>query len=191
MDYWPTIAASDVTIGGLRKVCIPHRAHQFWHVLTAIPTLEDLNQIRQALTPPLMTLFLSLQPNEQAHSLRIYRQLLQQEETHKDLLLAALLHDVGKSRYPLNLWERVVVVLGKRIFPMGVQYWGHGEPHGWKRSFVVAEQHASWGAEITMHAGASSGVVSFIRRHHDPVKDPFKQQDDQFLRQLQLLDDES
>ncbi len=52
-----------------------YRVRQFWHALTARPTPEDLALARQALSPAQMELFLQLQPSEQAHSLKIYRQL--------------------------------------------------------------------------------------------------------------------
>ena len=144
-----------------------YRFRQFWHALTVVPTQEDLLQARQVLSPALMTLFLRMQPSEQAHSLWIYKQLLQQNEIDHDLLAAALLHDVGKSRYPLRLWERVVIVLGKAWFPEQIKSWGKAMPRGWKRPFAIAEQHPAWGAELAAQAGASPLAVSLIRRHQD------------------------
>jgi hypothetical protein len=175
-----------------------YRVRQFWHALTGVPAQEDLDQARQVLSPSLMALFLNLQPSEQAHSLGIYRQLLQQEEADQDLLVAALLHDVGKIRYPLRLWERVAIVLGKAWFPERVKAWGQAAPCGWKRPFVVAERHPAWGAELAAQAGASPMVVSLIQRHQDvpgPGSVTHSEEsaliEDRLLICLQSLDNES
>jgi hypothetical protein len=175
-----------------------YRVRQFWHALTEVPAQEDLLQARQVLSPALMALFLRLQPGEQAHSLWIYCQLLQQDQEDQDLLVAALLHDVGKIRHPLRLWERVVIVLGKTWFPERIKAWGRAAPYGWRRSFVVAEQHPAWGAELAAQAGASPMAATLIRRHQD-VLDPDAMTslgeraslEDRLLSRLQSLDNES
>lgn len=128
----------------------------------------------------------------------VLNRLLEQDETNNDLLAAALLHDVGKCCHPLRLWERVVIVLAKSLFPKRVKSWGEGEPFGWKRAFVVAEQHPSWGAELAARAGASPMTVSLIRRHQDLLEDRSRVQtvqdfssEDGLLYLLQVCDDES
>lgn len=174
-----------------------YRARQFWLALTAAPAPEDLNLARQALSPSQMELFLKLQPNEQAHSLQIYRQLCDQKPVDDDLLVAALLHDVGKIQYPLRPWERAWIVIAKAILPAKAAEWGQAEPRGWKRPFVIAERHPAWGAEMAARAGTPPTVVSLIRRHQQPVDRPARDssgaiaREDSLLLRLQLLDDES
>ena len=176
---------------------IRYRARQLWHALRATPAPEDLDLARQVLSPAQMELFLKLQPNEQVHSLRIYRQLYRQYPLEKDLLVAALLHDVGKTAYPLHLWERAWIVIAKAILPTKVTEWGHAEPHGWKRPIVIAEQHADWGAEMAARLGASPTSVNLIRRHqqtnhlHSTPTATAASREDQLLHRLQLLDNES
>jgi len=181
-----------------------YRIRQFWEALTALPAPEELARARQVLSPPLMELFLRLQAQEQVHSLKIFYLLSQPGQLHPDLLAAALLHDVGKSRYPLRLWERVLIVLGKALFPSKVKSWGRSRPRGWRRPFVISEQHPHWGAEMARHAGASALTASLIMRHQDslepaigestsvnlPASNPVTLED-VFLRRLQQLDDES
>jgi hypothetical protein len=176
---------------------ITYRARQFWHALKSMPAQEDLDLARGVLSPAQMGLFLKLQPNEQVHSLKIFRQLYHQNPREKDLLVAALLHDVGKTAHPLRLWERVWIVIAKAIFPARVTEWGHAEPRGWKRPFVIAEQHAAWGAEMAANAGASATSVSLIRRHQQSTNinnqhsASTASREDQLLYRLQLLDNES
>ena len=175
---------------------ILYRVRQFWHVLTAIPEPEDLFQMRQILTTDLQQLFLRQQASEQAHSLKILYQLLDQRENHQDLLVAALIHDIGKTRHPLNACERVEVVLGQALFPKQVKAWGNEKHQGWRRAFVIAEQHSIWGAEMAAQAGASALTASIIRRHHDPLESDGSREvlnhplsdEEQLILKLQALD---
>jgi len=142
-----------------------YRIWQFWQTLTARPTSEDLARAAQLLTPEQWQLFQQLQPGEQAHSLRILEALSGMQDVPADLRIAALLHDVGKAEHPLRIWERVEIVLTKALLPDKVREWGQGEPRGWRRPFVVAEQHAQWGAQAAERAGASPLAVNLIRWH--------------------------
>lgn len=176
-----------------------YRARQFWHALSARPTVQELAQANAWLTPPQMKLFLRMQPSEQAHSIKIFRQLIDQGEENGDLLVAALLHDIGKCLYPLSPWDRVIAVLVKGIFPGKAHEWSRAEPHGWRRVFVIAGQHPRWGAELAAQAGCSPVTVNLIRRHQPPGHSVQQAEDlldsdtheDQLLQRLQLFDDEN
>jgi len=173
-----------------------YRLRQLWETLHARPTAPDLALAQGVLAPALIALFLRLQPSEQAHSLRILGRLLEQGENHPDLLAAALLHDVGKSRYPLQVWDRIVIVVGKAVLPKQARFWGQGQPRGWRRAFVIAEQHPVWGAEMAGGAGASPLTVSLIRNHQEITTPPghlaeTPQIENLLLHRLQRLDDES
>jgi putative nucleotidyltransferase with HDIG domain len=170
---------------------VSYRARQFWQALTAAPAAEDLDRASQMLSPQLMALFLNQTASEQVHSLNVFFQLCDQSERSADLLTAALLHDVGKSRYPLRIWERAVVVIGQTLARRQVDLWSQAEPRGWKRPFVIARQHAAWGAELAAAAGASPLTVELIRRHHDPAAGGFDHPRDRLLRQLQIFDHNS
>jgi hypothetical protein len=172
-------------------VRILYRSRQFWHALNASPTPEELVLAHRYLSPPLMSIFTRMHPSEQAHSLRITRQLIRRGETQPDLLVAALLHDSGKNHHPLKVWERVTVVLGKFLLPDQVRRWGSGRPRGWRRAFAVAEQHAEWGAQMAAEAGASPLAVTLIRRHQFPLDHHPDSLEDRLLHELQQLDDES
>lgn len=148
---------------------LSYRFLQFQRALFARPTAEELGLVKRALPPPLFNLFLQLQPGEQVHSLFVFNALLGEGQNHPDLLTAALLHDVGKSCFPLKIWERVGIVLAYAILPKYTQRWGKSSPAGWKRPFVIAQQHPAWGAEMAARAGASDLAVELIRRHQDPL----------------------
>lgn len=167
-----------------------YRAAQFVRYLNPAP----LNPTEQALVDSVLpsaqaALFRRMSPGEQAHCLTVFR-LLQPSAAPPELLQAALLHDVGKCRAPLSTLERVQVVLGYHFFSKRMLAWGAGEPHGWRKPFVVAAQHPTWGAELAEQAGAAPLVVSLIRRHQDHHFSIHSTEDELLLR-LQSADNES
>jgi hypothetical protein len=191
-----------------------YRTRQFWQALGASLSPEDLDLVHEVLAPSQRRLFEQLQMSERVHSIKVLRALLDRGEDHPDLLLAALLHDVGKSRFPLNLLDRILIVLGKAFFPQRAKRWG-SEPVSdlkslrsydrpgllvetflkiWRRPFIIAERHPAWGAEMAARSGASPLAVALIRRHQDeldpgPGSNPGIEQ--HLLRKLQAVDDNS
>jgi hypothetical protein len=173
---------------------VRYRVRQFQHALWSAADPEGLEQARSILTPAQLALFAGMQASEQAHALSVCRQLVDHGETLPDLLVAALLHDVGKCLCPLRLWERVLIVLGKAIFPAQVRRWGNlpapvAAIRGWKRAFVVAEQHPAWGAELAVEAGASPRTVALIRHHQDRAPWKGDPEIECLLGKLQAVDD--
>lgn len=168
-----------------------YRASQFWHILTKAPAPDDLEQARLFLPAAQYELFLSMPVDEQAHALKVFQRLRTVGETHPDLLRAALLHDVGKSRFPMRSWERALVVLGKAILPEQVIKWSQTLAEGWRRPFVVAEMHPAWGAELARSAGASDLEIALIRRHQDTLPGEDGSQEDELIRRLQDADNAS
>jgi len=171
-----------------------YRVRQFSHAVWASAAPADLEQARSVLTPAQMALFVGMQSSEQTHALSVYRQLLAQGETSPDLLKAALLHDVGKICRPLRLWERVLIVLVKAIYPAQSRRWGSvdSEEAGkktWKQAFAVAEQHPAWGAELAAEAGTSPLTVELIRLHQDPPSTAVDAEVKRLLVKLQAVDD--
>jgi hypothetical protein len=164
-----------------------YRVRQFWQALTARPSAADLQEIQALLSPAQFLLFSRLQPSEQAHAIAVFRKIRRQD-SNPDLLVAALLHDIGKIMYPLSLWERVLVVLrGNGLPENGTKK----RPERRAPYRIVAEQHPNWGADLASKAGASALAAALIRRHQDPGPHNGRSSEDRLLAVLQAADNES
>jgi hypothetical protein len=151
----------------------------------------DDQAVAAILSPPQMLLFKRMRRVEQLHSLRVMRTLLAQGHHNPDLLVAALLHDCGKSRYRFTLVERVVVVLAKRLLPAAFARWSMAKPEGWRRMFVISAQHSQWSAEDMEQAGAPALAVTLARRHQHRVEGVPTCEEDRLLVALQSADDDN
>lgn len=168
-----------------------YRVRQFGRLLTRRLSGEQLAQVESWLTPPLFELFCRLTPSEQYHAYRVRQTLAADGQTNPDLLAAALLHDVGKSKMPLAIWERVLIVLGFRFAPSRAYQWGLAAGRGsiswWARPFAVAVHHPQWGAEMVKAAGGTALAVELIRRHQER-KEREKEKERELLLALQEAD---
>ncbi len=145
-----------------------HRLRQTWRALWARPRPRDLAAARQVLGPRLWALFARQARADQAHALEVW-QRVRAAGGDRVAQQAALLHDVGKARVSLRLWQRIAAVLGRACCPARARAWGQGPPRGWRTAFVVAEQHPAWGAAWARQAGADEAVALLIAHHHDPA----------------------
>jgi putative nucleotidyltransferase with HDIG domain len=172
----------------LGQIC--YRANQFLAVLRKHKLkTDDFETVRRILSDPQMALFNRLHPSEQNHSLKVLKTLIDQGETHPDLLTAALLHDIGKIQHPLRLWERVVIVLAKQFIPGRVDNWVCSDPKGWNRPFVIAKKHPQWGADLALQVDAAPLVIYLIKEHQTIItKETSTSQKKQLLSALQAAD---
>ncbi len=107
---------------------------------------------------------------DQQHALNVCIALEQRGHIERDLLAAALLHDVGKSVTPearVRLWHRVAVVLVQLVSPGLLGRLAKDEQGSWRRPFYVQLHHAAIGAEAARLAGCSATTVGLIIRHED------------------------
>jgi len=156
-------------------VRILYRVRQFWRTVFVKNDEQLLRQAHASLTTAQWELFSQLQPADQGHALQLYRKLTENGEYQPDLLVAALLHDVGKLRYPMNPLERAAVVVVKTIRPALAAKWGEipspgwDDLPGWRKAFILSRQHPAWGAVLASQAGVSPQAEELIRQHHSAV----------------------
>jgi hypothetical protein len=143
-----------------------YRIRQGLRAVFAFSQEVELPLAAAYLTPKLLGLFQQMRHSEQLHSLNVLRDVLAQGSTPRELAVAALLHDVGKSRYPLRTWQKTLAVLARAISPNLFERWSKGSPSNlWKRPFVVYVEHPTWGAQLIADAGASENTVWLVAHH--------------------------
>lgn len=165
------------------------RVAQFFRAVAAVRGLDDDEErwVRQRLAPPEEALFRRMSPADQKHAVRVARKaavLARRRGINGGTELAtleraALLHDIGKRAGDIGLWDRVVIVLVRRLAPSfarSLAERGKGDferasrPRSWRaelrRAFYAQATHAERGAEMARLAGVEEEVVGLIRRHH-------------------------
>jgi putative nucleotidyltransferase with HDIG domain len=171
-------------------VGLRYRLRQLWSILTAGPLSDAARrEVDAALSPAERLLFDDFSTADQWHSYRVLCDLRRAGYNDADLWAAALLHDVGKTRFPLSAWDRTLIVVGAALFPNRVGRWGQGAAESRRRPFVVRAQHPEWGAEMAVAAGSRPIVVELIRRHQ--AKPPAEDELADRLRALQWADDQN
>src|SRR6266581_9046291 len=153
-------------------------AYRLWQVrqqlgFVAPLSAEEHSQVAQWLPVSALPLFQTMSDADQRHSLRVCQGLLERGCIDRDLLAAALLHDVGKAQGRVPFWTRPVIVIGKLCAPRLLSRLAVYPREGaalprWQRSLGYAWWHADIGAELAAAAGLSERAVLYIRTHHQP-----------------------
>jgi putative nucleotidyltransferase with HDIG domain len=174
-----------------------YRARQFWRAVFLKTDPDGFMRAHDRLTPAQWWLFTQLQLDEQAHAVSIFHKLVENGENQPDLLVAALLHDIGKVQYRLNPIERMLIVVTQAIFPGQAKRLGDLPPGdweelpGWRKAFILAEHHAEWGAELARQAGVSPLSEMLIRQHQHPGHSEAGEPENHLLKELWLVDNDS
>ncbi len=166
-----------------------YRVWQGLGILRASFTPLDEAALAAHLSPGLLALFKTMPRGDQSHGLRVMAALRAAGHDDPDLMVAALLHDVGKARYPYGLLSRTIAILGRKLFPSWAASRAEGEPTGFGRPFVIYAQHPAWSAEMMAAAGASPLAVEIARRHQEIIPDPPRDRADELLAILRVADD--
>jgi hypothetical protein len=161
-----------------------------------MPEDWGLDLARRYLSSEGLALFQAMPRYDQRHATSVAHTLYAQGQRDEDLLVAALLHDVGKTVPPpdfgslgrgpksVRLWHRVAVVLMRAFWSGLLPALAGDGSQSWRRPFYVQEHHAALGAELAQQVGCSSRTVFLIQNHESPSG----QDDDPLLSVLQAAD---
>lgn len=120
------------------------------------------------LTEPQADAFRALPAADQAHLLRVFHILKAGGVHDRDLLTAALLHDLGKVAPDgrVRLMDRVLCVLLGRLAPAMLTRLAGLPAPAWRRGLALAVHHAELGAGRVAALGGSDRTCWLIDNHH-------------------------
>lgn len=149
-----------------------YRVQQFIHAIVPRVEPSEITWALENLSPEAGSLFLKQSQTEQRHALDVAQSLMKDQNfftlsDFRNLLVAALLHDCGKSKVNTRLWHRVFIVLMQKMPP---SYWSRLERSHtvFATPLLTASQHAIWGSNLAQRAGLNSAICLLIREHHSP-----------------------
>ena len=172
-------------------MAISQRLKQGIRALLAFTRGVDYDFAAQYLTEEQMVLFKKMSHTEQLHSVNVLRHVLKHNDSvPHDLALGALMHDVGKSRYHLAVWQKTISVLLKRFAPKLAQDLSLEEKLTfWRAPFVVRRYHPQWSATLLAQTNASERAI-WLARHHQDNADKWREHPHyELLCKLQTSDD--
>jgi hypothetical protein len=167
-----------------------YRISQALRALVAFSQPVDYDLAAEYLSPDLMALFSRMRRSEQLHGLNVLRSVLLQGQTPRDLAVGALLHDVGKTRYTVRIWQKTIAVVVETLAPRLFERLSRSDPaRFWLRPFVVKVQHPAWSAEMLSQAGASDTAVWLVAHHQEDASQWAAHPYHSLLQRLQRADD--
>ena len=140
-----------------------YRSRQFFRSVGASLSAEDRAEVAQRLNAEQQRLFYAMTARDQRHCLDVFHALQRDGHDDPDLLLAALLHDVGKG--PVRLWHRVAYVLIRALSPRLLRRLASESGSGWRQALASFSDHSRRGAVLVEATGAPEAVVALVRLH--------------------------
>ena len=128
-------------------------------------TPAERQTVEALLRPEELRCFRALQGREQRHAIDVLSHLRAHGSPSDDLLVAALLHNVGKGR--VLLYERVAYTLLSMFTPGLLARVAAPDGRGFRRAMAAQRDHPTLGAETLAAIGVSPRVVELVRGHHD------------------------
>ena len=125
----------------------------------------EIVEARARLSAAEWALFLAQEPRDRRHAMDLYA-ALRDERASEAVLIAALLHDVGKG--PLRVWQRAAHVVLASAGPALARALGAEAGPEWRRGLWRLHHHARLGAALLVAAGSAPRVVELVAGHRAP-----------------------
>jgi len=142
-----------------------HRADQFRRAVFAKVDSTEIQEISSVLEPEEVSLFLSMSVVDQRHSLDVYgtaKSVIQSypEADPQLTMKAVLLHDLGKSRFQVSLFDRVLATFPRRAVKLLF-------PWKFKHVFDYKYLHPEYSAEMVK----DDRIRDWVKVHYQEVNE--------------------
>ncbi len=146
-----------------------YRVRQFLRGFRTAVDPEDARRILALLSEAELQLFLAMRPRDRRHGVETLQRVERLADDRgvapsHELLVAALLHDVGKG--PLRVEDRIAYVLLGAVSPRLVDRLVRAEGARWRVALWRLREHAALGAAQLAAIGSASRVVALTAAHH-------------------------
>lgn len=147
-----------------------YRVKQFFWGLKSLYTKIDEDLVKKFLTKDEIDIFKQLKINDQHHCIRVCKDSLEANKNFEfninEYILgkAALLHDIGKTKLHLNLFEKSIIVILDKLT--------RGRIRKFKniKQIDIYYNHPEIGYDILKDKGYSKEVLEVVREHHNKEK---------------------
>lgn len=148
-----------------------YRVGQFVRALWPYVPERDRRLTAAALTPAQLTAFGQLPAADQRHAATVLRLVIADGARDPDLIVAALLHDLGKvdATGAGRVWlaHRVLQVLLARLWPAAWQWCGARPRRGPLHGCYLLCHHPALGAAWAARLGCAPRACALIAAHQD------------------------
>jgi hypothetical protein len=142
-----------------------YRSRQFVDALRAEVGEDDRARVARYLSPQEQRLFYGMALRDQRHALDVLFALEREGHDDRALLVAALLHDVGKGA--IRLWQRVAFVVLKAASTRLLVRVASESGASWRQALWRSLHHAELGAALAEASGAPAETVRLIKMHEE------------------------
>jgi hypothetical protein len=156
---------------------IGHLSGRFFGALLPYgPPPADENWVQSQLLPGEWSLWTRMSGADRRHAVGVARRTMTElggdgpdGVVPREVVAAALLHDVGKIESGLGTWSRAgVTFAGMAVGREKLLGWSeHGEA-GWRRRVGSYLSHDEIGADLLLEAGSDPLTVAWASEHHRP-----------------------
>jgi hypothetical protein len=155
---------------------ITQRARQGVLALRADPEADEHAIVHRWLTAAQQEAFFQLPSHDRGHLIRVSRKLIASGPKNTDVIVAGLLHDIGKvnGRHHVRLIDRIAKVLLGRFSPRLLARLASREyPVPLCGGLMLAVHHPAIGSERARMLGCTERVCWLIKNHdHQAPTDP-------------------
>lgn len=137
------------------------RIRQFLLCIFSSLGSQDLEYIDKKLDNNIKYIFLKLSKYEKKHSILVARAVEKQFKNDPDLVKAALLHDIGKTKYHINIIQKSLLVLFDLLTK------GKLKKITENKSINIFYNHGQMGYDILKDSGYNERILFIVKNHHN------------------------